>query len=345
MIGQFRNRLRHTLDKLLHGRGDRRRFGASRATEQDVVNCYRLLLNKEPDEEGMRYWRHLIDVKQIPIDVVVDAIVSSPAFKAGRDARFEPALVKCPDFEIFVRRNDLFIGSSIQRSQQYEPHVTKVLRSLLKPGDAFVDVGANIGYFTLLAASLVGPSGSVIAFEPNPNNCDLLRRSLAQNNSTNVRLHQNAVAESPQRILLTDGGADSNGRILRADEMAGREGYLASVDAVTLDDALQHTPRIDVIKMDIEGAEPRAWLGMQQVLRAHRPVLITEYSPHLIQKTSACEPSDYLEQLWQAHTVAIIDHSSGDLRAVDTVEEIVQTQRKMAAAGIEHLDLIARPRP
>ena len=168
-----------------------------------------MLLDKEPNEAGLQYWRHLIDVKQIPINVVVDAILSSPEFKAGRAARFEPTLVKCPEFEIFVRSNDLFIGSGIKRAQQYEPHVTKALRNLLKPGDVFVDVGANIGYFTLLASTLVGPSGNVISFEPNPNNCELLRRSLTQNNVANVRLHQNAVAESPQRILLTDGGADS----------------------------------------------------------------------------------------------------------------------------------------
>src|SRR5690606_15185214 len=96
----------------------------------------------------------------------------------------------------------------------YEPHVTAEVRRLLQPGMTFVDVGANIGYFALLAASLVGAQGKVIAFEPNLENCELLRRSIAANGFDDfVHVHPYAVAEKAQFFTL-DVGTSSNGRII-----------------------------------------------------------------------------------------------------------------------------------
>lgn len=332
------------LRKLIRHNDAGPRYGSSRAMEQDVVHCYRLLLDHDPDEAGMAYWRALIEMKQIPISVIVDAIMSSAEFKAARATRIEPALVQCSEFEIFVRPNDLFIGRAIHLTKQYEPHVAQAVRRLLQPGDTFVDVGANVGYFTLLAATLVGPQGNVIAFEPNPDNCRLLHHSLAQNGLNNVRLYENAVAEATQRFSFSSGGADSNARILRAEELHGRNEHFAQVQAVTLDEALQDVvTRVDLIKMDIEGAEPRAWRGMQSVLQQYRPVIISEYAPDLIRLTSDCDPRSYLEQLWQEHTVAILERS-GAVHPAASIQEIVDAQLRAAAASVAHLDLIAHPR-
>ena len=313
------------------------------ATEQDVRDCYRLLLNKEPDEAGLAYWRSLIRTKQIPVSAIVDAMLKSVEFKALHAARNKPSLVECAEFKIYARANDLFIGKAIIQTREYEPHVAQQVRRLLRPGDAFVDVGANVGFFTLLAATLVGPHGKVIAFEPNSDNCDLLRHSLAQNKLNNVRLHQTAVAEAAGQIALSSGGADSNARIMRPEELHGLQEHFAHVEAVTLDEALQGESRIDLIKMDIEGAEPRAWQGMQAVLRNHRPALISEYSPDLIRATSNCDPRSYLEQLWQGHTVSILERS-GVTRPVAGVQEIVDAHTAAATAGLKHLDLLALPR-
>jgi len=313
---------------------------SAQASEEDVQNCYRLLLDREPDEAGLSYWRSLINGKAIPVSVIVDAILSSAEFKALRAARFEPRLVQCDDFEIFVRPNDLFIGRAIEQTRDYEPYVAQEVHRLLRPGDTFIDVGANVGFFTLLAATLVGPQGNVIAFEPNPENCNLLLRSLAQNELRNVRLHQNAVAEAAQQFAFSSGGADSNARLMRPEELHGLQEHYAHVEAVTLDEALKDESRVDLIKIDIEGAEPRAWQGMQAVLRNHRPVIISEYSPDLIRATSNCDPRSYLEQLWQGHTLAILERT-GVRRPVESVQEVVDAH---TAAGITHLDLLAQPR-
>jgi FkbM family methyltransferase len=319
------------------------RFGSSPATEDDVVRVYRLLLDHDPGDAGVAYWRSLIQSKRVTVITIIDAILGSAEFKARRAARFEPTLVDCGEFHIFVRANDLFIGRAIVLTGEYEPYVARHVRAMLRPGDTFVDIGANVGYFTLLAASLVGPEGTVIAFEPSPDNCRLLRRSLAQNGLTNVRLVEKAVAEAAHAVSFSGGGADSNARILRAEEVQGREEHFAHVEALTLDEALQGQPRVDLIKMDIEGAEPRAWQGMQGVLRQHRPVIISEYAPELIRATSNCDPRQYLEQLWQEHRLSILERS-GAVREVETVQQIVEAQQAAATTGVGHLDLMATPR-
>lgn len=335
MIDRLRN--------LLQGDDAGPRLGSSRATEEDVVQCYRLLLDHDPDEAGLAYWRALIDGKQISITVVLDAILSSAEFKALRAARFEPTLVSCQEFDIFVRANDLFIGRAIQQTKQYEPNVAQRVRQILRAGHVFVDVGANVGFFTLLGATLVGSGGHVFAFEPSPDNCRLLRRSLAQNGITNVTLYENAVAEAAQQLSLSGGGADSNARLMRPDELQGRETHFTHVEAVALDDVLQDVTRLDLIKMDIEGAEPRAWEGMQNVLRKHRPVIISEYAPDLLRTTSNCVPKYFLQQLWQEHTLSILERS-GAVRPVQSIEEIIEAEGAAAAEGVRHLDLMAHPR-
>lgn len=313
------------------------------ATDKDIFDCFRILLNRRPGDVELGYWRSLIQARGIDRTVIVDAILGSAEFKAQRKARYEPSLVDCGAFDMYVRPNDLFIGQAIVQTGEYEPYVANEVRRLLQPGDTFVDIGANAGYFTLLGAQLVGPEGRVYAFEPGTDNCDLLKRSVAQNRFEHVQLFQKAVAEKAQRVALSSGGADSNARLMRPEEIQGLEEHFDYFESVTLDEALQDVTAVHLIKMDIEGAEPRAWTGMQQVLARHRPVVISEYAPDLIRAASGTEPRDYLEEMWQGHTITILERS-GARRAVDSVQQIVDAQAAAAASGVTHLDLLARPR-
>ncbi len=74
-------------------------------------------------------------------------------------------------------------------TKTYEPHVTNLVKGILKEGGVFLDVGANIGYFTMLAASLVKANGKVIAIEPNPQNLQLIYSSLLENHLSNVAIY------------------------------------------------------------------------------------------------------------------------------------------------------------
>jgi len=310
----------------------------SQATEQDVYYCYRLLLNRQPDEAGWAYWSDLVNTHHISLQTLADGFLNSFELKTLLEERNRLHLVKLADFSIYVRLNDHFVGATIARENSYEPYVTEEFRQLLRPGMTFLDVGANIGYFTLLAARLVQESGHVYAFEPNPGNCVSLRRSLAENGFNHVTVFQNAVAEKAQTLIFSGGGADSNGRIINESEPMAQEFALPRVEAVVLDDVLADAARIDVIKMDIEGAEPRAWEGMQQLIAKHRPVLVMEFAPELIRITSGADPAAFMEAIQAQYDVYILERSGQKSATPQNTAAIMAAQ---AASGIGHVDVVA----
>lgn len=138
----------------------------------------------------------------------------------------------------------------------WEPDVSRVIERTLSPGDVFVDVGANIGYDTLLASSRVGPTGAVVAIEASSRTFALLKRNLELNESGNVRAVNAAVSN---RVAKLDLYEISEANIGAATTLASRGGRLiGSVDALPLEEILtpQEIARLRLLKIDVEGAEP-----------------------------------------------------------------------------------------
>jgi FkbM family methyltransferase len=155
---------------------------------------------------------------------------------------------------------------------QYEPQETAILRELLRPGDCFADVGANWGYHTLLAAHLVGRTGRVISLEPDPRLFPVLQRNLARNGLTQVKALNLAAAEVTGELQLAGfDEAQGNFGVSRLAAQAA-EGPLFTVAARPLDEVLgeQNAAQIDLLKMDIEGAEGVALQGLVGYLRGGR---------------------------------------------------------------------------
>jgi FkbM family methyltransferase len=155
--------------------------------------------------------------------------------------------------------------------------VQEALRDLLAPGTIFFDVGCNVGFFTVLAARLVGPTGSVHAFEPIPHLAASARRNAAVNGLDNVSVHAVAVADhggQAELLLAEHPGGATLSRSDAPPDLAG----VASVPVVTLDDlvARGQVPPPDVVKIDVEGAEMAVLDGMQAVLHTNRPSLLCE---------------------------------------------------------------------
>jgi FkbM family methyltransferase len=245
--------------------------------------------------------------------------------------------VRLPQFDLLVRLDDWAVGIRIAVNRSYEPHVTAVVQQFVQPGTVFIDIGANIGYYSLLAARLAGPSGKVIAFEPGAANCALLEQSLQINDLRNVTLKPWAVADIDGSVSY--GADDSNGRI-----ELDRRVELPGVPAVTLDTALADEPRIDFIKMDIEGAEGRALRGMQQILQRHRPIVCSEFTPAAMPSTSGMAPELYLD-VWRAfgYELALIPRRGAWQPQPLSNSEIMQ--HFAGAPGLDHVDLLALPPP
>ena len=180
----------------------------------------------------------------------------------------------------------------------YEPFVTEKLGLLLTPGSLFIDVGAHVGYFSLLAAQLVGASGRVIAFEPNPANRTLLTRNINLNCLTNVDIYPFALSDYRGAAVLylnpfNDGGGglspfeefpDGSLRWTRDDvaRLFHDQVLDVEVEVWPLDELAKLLPRegrVSAIKIDVEGAELSVLKGMRKIICRDLPSLIVEIAP------------------------------------------------------------------
>ena len=205
---------------------------------------------------------------------------------------------------------------------EYEPFATQLFTDRIESGQTVLDVGANIGYYTLLSARLVGELGNVFAFEPDPDNFALLSRNVDENGYDNVHLENVAVSDSTGSVSLYKAGQNWGGhRIYTTSDQAGR----VSVDSTTLDDFFAERPnRVDLIKIDIEGAETRALQGMSRLLAKNRRItLFTEFSPGALRDSgsSAEQYAGMLSQ--QGFTLFLLDESARELIPA-AVEDIVR---------------------
>lgn len=164
----------------------------------------------------------------------------------------------------------------------YEVGVQNLLGELCVPGSVFYDVGASLGFFSLAVANVVGPRGKVVAFEPEPENCERLREMAVRNNlqarivtvemAVWSRTAQEGVPFRRGGRQATYGGVSSDGvtPVLA-------EGEMLRVAAVSLDDFLhQGNPPPDVLKVDVEGGECQVLKGGEELFSSVRPALICE---------------------------------------------------------------------
>ncbi len=148
----------------------------------------------------------------------------------------------------------------------------------LSPGATFYDIGANIGFVTIIAARLVGPTGRVVAFEPVPENVAAIKRNLALNGIDWVDVRPVAVSARAGRASLVLSEVSAFSRLSTMHTPTGARGTL-EVDVDSIDELLARdarTPPPDVVKIDVEGAELDVIEGMRETLAARRPVLLCE---------------------------------------------------------------------
>jgi FkbM family methyltransferase len=154
------------------------------------------------------------------------------------------------------------------RRGEYEPSTREVLSQYLKPGGVFVDLGANEGYFTVLASRLVGSRGMVIAVEPQSRLQAVIQTNIAANNCHNVRLVRAAISSKTQRVYLELASDMNNG----ATSLFRRTKYplpKEEVQSYTLAELFHsiEMDQCDLMKVDIEGAEYDLLMGAQEVLK------------------------------------------------------------------------------
>jgi len=161
----------------------------------------------------------------------------------------------------------------------YERWETGVVRRLLRPGMCFVDVGANIGYFTLLAARRVGPTGRVFAIEPSPYAADRLSRTISANVISQVRIERCGLGRRQGEVVLCDAAVGNHTPTMLGGP--GSPGRLVPVR--TLDECVREwsIDRIDLMKIDVEGYEPEVFAGAARTLADGKiRAILCEFNAH-----------------------------------------------------------------
>ncbi len=182
------------------------------------------------------------------------------------------------------QRNDFWISDPIRSGHIFEAHILEVLRTLIARGDTFLDVGANIGWFTVIGSRLVGPDGRVVAVEPESGNVRLLKRNVRLNGCRNVRVFPCAAGATRATGRL-DLSGDNQGDH-RLDVLTTR-GATVSVPVRPLD-MLVKSGTVDVAKFDTQGSEAAALRGMTRLLDANPRIrLLLEFWPYGLSQCGA----------------------------------------------------------
>lgn len=234
----------------------------------------------------------------------------SLAFMARMPADLGGSQFVC-DLRDSISREVCFTG-------RYEAQETALLNATLQPGMTFVDVGANWGYFTLIAAHLVGTSGNVLSLEPDPRLFTRLSECVARNGLAQVNALQIAAAAEAGTLNLS--GYDESSDNFGLSRIAGTDnatGIAFAIAARPLDQVLTETgvDSVDLLKMDIEGYEGFALAGMERALTEHRikRIILELHPEQLAEHGHAAE--DVIARLTEnGYRAARIDHSYATFR-------------------------------
>jgi FkbM family methyltransferase len=193
--------------------------------------------------------------------------------------------VKVGSHRLYADSVDRFLALVSWKLGIGEREERALIERVVQPGMVAVDVGANVGLHTLGLADRVGPTGRVHALEPDPDNFALLSRGVERAHLAHVRLHQVAASASPGTLTLYVSEANrGDHRVAPAAE--ARRSF--TVSAVTLDVLLADEPRVDFVKIDVQGAETLVVRGLRETLRRCATIgVLCELTPELLRRAGS----------------------------------------------------------
>ena len=202
-------------------------------------------------------------------------------------------------FLMYVESRDMSVAPYLVTDGCWEKCITDAMIARLKPGLTVVDVGANYGYYTLLSAGIVGTSGRVFAFEPNPRTFGLLIKNIRVNwFSPIVQAHPLAASNSRKQVELHVLREFQGGTSLFVPEIVPEteppRNERPIVKAVPLDEIIQD--KVDLVKIDAEGSEPHVFEGMQKILeRSPHLTIFMEFNIPMIRQND--DPRNFLNRI------------------------------------------------
>jgi FkbM family methyltransferase len=243
---------------------------------------------------------------------------------------------------------DPAISKPILALGAYEDALAQVLLSAVREDTHFVDVGANIGFFTLAVARRA-VRGRVWSVEPDDQNVRLLRASVALNGfDRTVAVHHLAASDADGEVFFSTLGYEANigARFTAKEEATLARRSLAGarkpsrIRARAIDTLLRGE-RVDLVKVDVEGHEPAVFAGMQEVLQRQRPLVFSEFAPGTIRDISGTDPAEMLRALLNCgYGVAVVEERGAVTPLGNDVAAVMGRHDERR----HHLDLMFTPR-
>jgi FkbM family methyltransferase len=215
---------------------------------------------------------------------------------------------------MFANKNDRYGSLWLRKMGLVERFETQLVSQLCKPGMFVADVGANVGFYTLLFARRVGPSGRVWAFEPDPSNFAALQRNATASSYSNIVAINKAAGAVSKRDYLFLSDIHSGDHHTYA---TGESRRSVPIEVVALDDFFAPEQPIDLVKMDIQGSEGKALEGMSRILRSNPGLtILMEFWPMALRQAGS-DPEKLLRDLQAlGMVVELCDERTGKLRKV-----------------------------
>jgi FkbM family methyltransferase len=208
--------------------------------------------------------------------------------------------IVCQGSLMYIDTRDVAIARHLLTEGVWEPLETELMKQSIKPHMIFVDIGANIGYYTLLAARLLNGTGKVVAIEPDLGNFRLLSLSVQANAYTNVIAVQKAVSNRTGRTRLFLDQKNIGIPSLSEDNITKKGGGSVYVNTVTLDSLLSDLKieKVDVMKIDVEGAEGLVFEGGRKILHCVNRIFM-EFKQQAL-RNMGTDPAKLTKQLIHA---------------------------------------------
>ncbi len=232
-------------------------------------------------------------------------------------------------YKMYVDTNDIGIASHLMLEGYWEMWVTAAMMQHVRPGSTVIDIGANLGYFTLLMADLTGSDGRCLSFEPNPIMASLVDKNIRVNGMAPITtLYQCALGSAAGVVAMeVDPIQPGGGHVIPYVEGSGP----AAIPIKRLDE-IPGALEADFIKMDVEGSEHDVWLGMSAILESGRPLTI--FMEFTVSRFA--DPHGFLDEISAAgFSLEVIDHHHGIL-------PITREELFMLSHTIDHMLVLRR---
>lgn len=240
-------------------------------------------------------------------------------------------LTRVQNFDVFINADDVGMSQQLLERGTYEEYETEIINNVLKPGMNVVNVGANFGYYALLAASRIGSTGKVHAFEPEPYNFNLLTKNIKQNKIENIVANNFALGATKGKLsLFTDSKNVGNPSLSKLNVPNLKDEIIVAV--TTLDDYFITNLKdasIGVIHMDVQGSEGLVLEGAKNILKNPNLIIFMEFWPFGLSNMGT-EPRVFLQNLKKdGFLIYVIDEATKSLNNCN-IDDLIKlcTQKK-----------------